>query len=142
MGDAPDGGLGEASVRLALAEHVEVAAGAELGEEAGPAVPFRDAVEAGQERVVDGLQDLALRAGAALLVAPLQLLAVHHLGGHHHRLLLRRLRRVLLLRLACSGGGWPDLGQVHAADVAGAEATQEADVGEGDGAEARDLRRG
>ena len=75
VGDAPDGGLGEASVRLALAEDVEVAAGAELGEEAGPAVPFRDAVEAGQERVVDGLQDLALRAGAALLVAALQLRA-------------------------------------------------------------------
>ena len=140
---APDGGLGEASVGLALAEDVEVAAGAELGEEAGPAVPFRDAVEAGQERVVDGLQDLPLRAGAAFLVPPLQLLPVHHLGRHHHRRCRRRRRVLLLLRVRLvAGGGWPDLGQVHAANVPRAEAAQEPDVGEGYGAEARDLRRG
>ena len=59
----------------------------------------------------------------ALLVAPLQLLPVHHLGGHQHGV-------GLLLGL--------DLGEVDAADVPRAEPPQEADVGEGDGPEARD----
>ena len=118
-------------MRLALAQHVEVAAGAELGEEAGPAVPLGDAVEPRQEGVVHGLEDLALRARAALLVAALQLLPVHHLGGHQHY--CTRAGAGLLLRL--------DLGKVDAADVPRAEPPQEADVGEGDGPEARDYLR-
>lgn len=65
----PDGrlGVGEAAVRLALAEPVEVAAGVELGEEAGPA--RSDSATAGQEGVVDGLEDLALLAAAFQLPA-------------------------------------------------------------------------
>lgn len=99
-------------MRLPLAEDVEIAAGAELGEKAGPALTLGDPVEAREKRVVDGLEDLALRACAALLVPALELLPVHHLGRHQ--------RPALAL----------DLGQVDAADVPRPEPPHEADVRE------------
>jgi hypothetical protein len=104
---------------------VEVAAGAEVGEEAGPAGALGDAAEAREEGVVDGLEDLALRARPRLLAPRRQLPPVHHLRRHQ--------QRPPLVVVAP-----PHLRQVHAADVPRAEPPQEPDVGERHGPEPRD----
>ena len=118
----PDSGFREAFVGLALAEDVEVAAGAELGEEAEPFGGVDGGVEGGEEGVVEGFEDFPLGLGSSFLAAAGQLLLVHHLGGEHH-----------------GEGPVVEFGEVDGADVAGAETAGEAEVG-GEDAAAGGLR--
>lgn len=106
----------EAFGGLALPEHVEVAAGAELGQEAEPFGGVDAGVERGQERVVQHFEDFPLGFGATFFTPAGELLLVHHFGGKEAALGVGRCGL--------------DLCQVDGADVAGTEPEDEAEVGE------------
>ena len=111
LGDVePGGGLGEVLAGLLLAERVEVAAAAVLHDEAVELVGLEVRVERGEERVVQEAEDLALRLRAGHLVPADDGRLVHHLHGEEGR------RR------------GAELHQVHAADVAVAQALEQPEV--------------
>lgn len=95
---------------------MEVAAGAELRQQARPFGGLQVGVERGQKRVVQHFQYLPLRRRPPFLVTAGELPLVHDLGGEDR----------------VGAGGALELGEVDGADVAGAEAVEEADVGEGE----------
>ena len=69
-----------------MAEGVEVAAGAELHDEAGVVRRLEVGVQRGQEGVVQGAEDLPLHLRAPELLAERQRVLVHHLHGVGARL--------------------------------------------------------
>lgn len=112
----PDGGFGEAFRRLALTVDVEVAAGAELRQQAEPLRRVDASVERGQERMVQHLQNFPLGPRATFFASARQLLLVHH---------FRRVEATV--RFGCF-----QFGEMDGADVAGAESGDEAEVREGE----------
>lgn len=112
---APDCRFLESLERLALSEHMEIAAGTELCQEAEPLRRIDAREERWQERMVQHFQYLHLRLSAAFLAPTRELTLVHDLG--------RERREVV-------GGGWEalELGEVDRADVAGAKAVDEPEV--------------
>jgi hypothetical protein len=112
LGDVePGGGLGEVLAGLLLAERVEVAAAAVLHDEAVELVRLEVRVERGEEGVVEEAEDLALRLRAGHLVPADDGRLVHHLHGEE-------------------GPRGAELRQVHAADVAVAQALEQPEVGQ------------
>lgn len=103
----------EALCRLALPEDVEVAAGAELGEEAGALGRVDVGVKRGEEGVVEHFENFAFGPCPSLLVAAGEFLLVHDFGGEE------------------AAFGSLELDEVNGADVAAAEALDESEVGEG-----------
>lgn len=122
---APDGGFEEAFVGEALAEDVQVTAGAERRQETEPLRRVDEGVERGQERMIQHFQNFPLCPRSAFLVPPRQVLLLHH---------LRREHRAVVTFLGH--------GEVDGAHVAGAEAAREAEVGEGEGEGAVGLEVG
>jgi len=108
----------ESFIGLALAENVEVAAGAELGEEARPARGIERRVKSWQKRVIHHLQNLSLNLCPRVFVPGHQFLLVHHL--------CRQQAPVRALQLH----------QVHASDVATPHALHKTEVTQSQGATA------
>ena len=104
--------LCESLVGLLLPERVEVAAAAVLHEEAAELVGLEVGVERGEEGVVEQAEDLALRLRAGQLVPPGEGALVHDLHGEER----------------AAAGARAELHEVHVADVAVAEAPEEAEV--------------
>ncbi|KAK3137016.1 hypothetical protein QOZ80_5BG0446580 [Eleusine coracana subsp. coracana] len=114
-GVEPGGGGGERASsgprRHAVAERVEVPAGAELGDGAREPWPGVEAgVEGGEERVVEALQDAGLRRGAVELALRGGQAPVHHL--HREEVV----------------GGGEEAAEVDGADVAAADAADQLEV--------------
>lgn len=116
---APDGGFEEAFVGEALAEDVQVTAGAERRQETEPLRRVDEGVERGQERMIQHFQNFPLCPRSAFLVPPRQVLLLHHLRREHR---------------AAGSSAFLGHRQVDGAHVAGAEAAREVEVGEGEGA--------
>ena len=89
----PGGGDGEAAARLALAGDMEVAAGAELHDEAGVVRRLEVGVQCRQEGVVERAEDVALNLRAPELLPERQRVLVHHLHGVEAAACRRRHRR-------------------------------------------------
>jgi len=106
----------EAFIGLALAQDVEVAAGAELGEEARPARGIERGVKSWQKRVIHRFQNLSLDLSPRVFVPGHQFLLVHHL--------CRQQAPVRALQLH----------QVHASDVAAPHALHKPEVAQSQGA--------
>jgi len=105
----------EAFIGLPLAEDVEVAAGAELGEEARPARGIERRVKSWQKRVIHRLQNLSLNLRPRVFVPGNEFLLVHHL--------CREQAPVRALQL----------NQVHASDVAAPHSLHEPEVAQSQG---------
>lgn len=112
---APDGGLVEAFKSLALSEYVEVTAGTELGEQEKPVRRVDTRVERGQKWVVQQFKYFPLCPRPSFFAPTNQLLLVHH---------FRRENTPLGPTAAL------EFGQVHGADVAGAQPLREFEVRE------------
>lgn len=111
----------EAFIGLALAEDVEVAAGAELGEEARPARRIERSIKSGQKRMIHHLQYLSLNLCPRVFVPGHEFLLVHH------------------LRREEAPAGALELHQVDASDVATPHALHEPEVAECQGGAAAAL---
>lgn len=75
----------EAFGRLFLTENVEVAAGTKLRQQTEPFRRINGCVERGEERMVEGLENLSLRLGSAFFAPARELLLVHDLGGQERQ---------------------------------------------------------
>lgn len=112
-GYLPDGRFMKTFVGLALTENVEVAAGTELGQQTRPPGTIQRGIQRGQEGVIQHFQYFPFYPCPALFVPTHKLSLIHHFGGKEAPIIT-----VLALQL----------NEVHAADVAAAQAVNETQV--------------
>lgn len=93
---------------------MKISTGAKLSQEAAPFRRINNSVKRRQKGMIQHFQNLPFGLGPPFLVPAGELLLIHDLG-----------------RKESVGRGLFELGEVDGADVAGAEAVEEAEVGEG-----------
>jgi len=112
-------------VRVFEAQRVKVSTGAKLHHDAREMRGFELRVECRQERVVQHLQDFSLHFRSLRLLLQCHCVFVHHL----HRVQTARL--ILLVFSGAVEMPVAEATEVDGADVAGADATEEVEVAEG-----------
>lgn len=119
----PDGGFVEALVGLALSEHVQVTAWTKLRQKTDPFRRIDGIIESRQKRMIQQFQYFPLSPRPPFFTPTRQFLLVHHFRGEHHTNITNIVIIIVMIL---------ELGQVDGADVAGAEAVCEAEVGGGE----------
>lgn len=98
---------------LALTENVEIAARTELGQQTRPPRTIQRGIQRGQKRMIQHFQYFPFYPRPVLFVSTHKLSLIHHFGGK---------KAPIIIALALQ------LNEVHAADVAAAEAVNKTQV--------------